>query len=126
MIVKVNTNKKEFPPTPQLLLTEKEGNFINGVLKRKLKDSTYPKKENYFITVTDLEGATIIWDKETKSERPQNANVGEDVFVRGFTTLKDALVGVPEGTYVEIKYVGKGEAKKGQKPPFLVEVGVER
>lgn len=125
MMTKVNTGQKEFAPTPQLKLTEEEGNFIKGILKKKLKDGTYANKFNYFITVKDLKGTTIVWDKETKTELPLDAIIGGDVFVRGFTQLQKGLAGVAEGQYVEITYTGKGVAKKGQKAPFLVDVRVE-
>lgn len=125
MLTKVNTGGKEFAPTPRLMLTEKPGNYIKGVLKRKIKDSTYPDKLNFFITVKDLEGSTVVWDREAKVEKPLDATVGGDVFVKGFTQLQKALQDIPEGTYVEVIYTGKGAAKKGQRAPYLVDVQVE-
>jgi hypothetical protein len=124
-MTKINTGGKDFAPTPQLKLTEKKGNFIKGVLKKKIQDSTYPDKLNFFITVKDLEGETVIWDKEARVERPLDATVGGDVFVKGFTQLSKALAQVAEGTYIEVVYTGKGTAQKGRRAPYLVDVSVE-
>ena len=126
MLTKVETGNKLFPPTAQLKLTETEGNYIKGVLKKKVKDSTYPNKTNYFITVRDLEGTTVLWDKEAKTERHCDVSVDDDVFVKGFTTLERALVDVVEGTYIEVTYTGKSTPAKGRKPAYLVDVSVDR
>jgi len=126
MLQKVNTSNTTFAPTAKLLLTQKEGNFVKGTLKKKLDDKDYPGKQNYFITVQDLEGSTVIWNKDTQTEVNLDVKVGDDVYVRGFTTLSKALADVAEGTYVEIEYTGKGRAKKGQRAAYLVNVSVDR
>lgn len=126
MLTTVNTSNTAFPPTAQLKLTDKVGNFIKGTLKKKVKDSAYPDKTNYFITVSDLEGNTVVWDKENKVERELGVNVGEDVFLKGFTVLSKALADVAEGTYIEVTYTGKGIAAKGRRAPYLVDVSVDR
>lgn len=126
MLQKVNTSNTAFSPTAQLKLTDKVGNFIKGTLKKKVKDGTYPDKTNYFITVSDLEGNTVIWDKENKVEREFGVEVGGDVFLKGFTTLSKALADVVEGTYIEVTYTGKGTAARGRRAPYLVDVSVDR
>ena len=126
MLQKINTSNTVFAPTATLLLTESIGNFVKGVLKKKMDDKTYPNKQNYFITVQDLEGSTVIWNRDAKEEVKFDVKVGDDVFVKGFTVLSKALREVAEGTYIEITYLGKGKAKKGQKAPHLVDVSVDR
>lgn len=126
MLTKVETSNQEFAPTAQLKLTETIGNFIKGTLKKKLKDRTYPDKTNYFITVSDLEGNTIVWDKVIKEEKPLDVKVGDDVFLKGFTALSRALADVAEGTYIEITYIGKATAAKGRKAAYLVDVSVDK
>lgn len=126
MIKKEVKRDAEFPPTANLKLTEKEGNYIKGVLKKVIQDKTYPKKKIYLVTVNDLEGNTVLWDKKHAKEIDTNVNVGDNVFIQGTTVLQSLLADVVEGTVIEVIYTGKGVAKRGQKPPYLFDVSVEQ
>lgn len=116
----------EFPPTASLKLTEKEGNYIKGTLKKVIQSKMYPNKKTFLVTVSDLEGTTVLWDKEYKKEVDTNVAVGDDVFIQGTTVLQQLLSDVAEGTNIEVKYIGKGVAKRGQKAPYLFDVSVEQ
>lgn len=108
----------DFKPSATLKLTEKEGNFISGLLKKRFESNTYPGKYSYLIQVQDLEGHTVVWNKEKKVEEELMVRVGDSIFVKGTTRLDLQLKQVPDNSLVKITYEGKGKAKKGQKPPF--------
>lgn len=126
MMVKRETKGTEFPPTATLKLTEKEGNYIKGTLKKVIQSKMYPNKKSFLIKVDDLEGTTMLWDKEHAKEIEANVNVGDNVFIQGTTVLQNLLSDVAEGTAIEVTYTGKGVAKRGQKPPYLFDVSVEQ
>lgn len=125
MMVKKEVKGTEFPPTATLKLTEKEGNYIKGTLQRAIQSKTYPNKKSYLIKVNDLEGNTVLWDKEHKKEVDTNVNVGDNVFIQGTTVLQQLLSDVADGTAIEVTYIGTGKAKRGQRPPYLFDVSVE-
>lgn len=126
LVKKESKGTTEFPPTANLKLTEKEGNYIKGILKKVIQSKTYPNKKSYLIQVADLEGTTTLWDKERKKEVDLNVNIGDNVFIQGTTVLQSLLSDVAEGTYIEVAYTGKGVAKRGQKAPYLFDVSVEQ
>ena len=74
------------------------------------------------IKVENLEGKTVIWNKETKSEEELDVRVGDSVFLKGTTYLDLQLKQVADGSDITVTYVGKGQAKKGQKAPFKYDV----
>lgn len=119
--VKIET-QTEFAPTPSVFLTEKVGSKLVGTLHKKVASDTYPGKTNYLINVKETDAPIRLYDKEKKESTDVDITAGDKVWLKGTTILSSALDQIAEGTDIEIIFKGKGEAKKGQKPPFLFDV----
>ena len=118
----INEQASEFAPTPTMDLKGKEGMRLLGILKKKVKDGMFPKKRNYLIQVEETDGSTTLYNKSTKENDEVDINVGDHVWLRGSVVLDRALKKLDEDTKVEVVYKGKGEAKPGQRAPFLYDI----
>lgn len=47
------------------------------------------------------------------------------ITIKGCTSLNNALTTLARGTYVELKYLGRGKAKPGQSKPYLWDMQAE-
>jgi hypothetical protein len=119
--VKVETQVKS-EPLPNIVLVEKEGSHLVGVLKKKHESSTFPGNFSYLIEVEDTDAVTRLFDKETQTLNDVDISKEDLVWLKGTTVLNTAFNQIQEGEKVEIVYTGKGEAKKGRKAPYLFDV----
>ena len=109
-------------PLPNVVLTEKEGSKVVGVLKRKFESKTYPGSFSYLIHVEDTNAPTRLFDRDTETVQDVELAAGDLAWLKGSSVLNRALEQINDGEKIEIVYTGKGEKKKGRKAPYLFDV----
>ena len=110
--------------SPDVNLTEKEGNYVVGTLKKKIPSALYKGKFSYLIAAEDTNARTTIWDKEKKAAVEVDINEGDTVFLKDSTILHDLMEQVEVGERIKVEFTGLGEKKPGQKAPFFFDVEV--
>ena len=120
--VKINTQQGDYAPTPTVALTDKIGNKLVGILEKKVESSTYPGQYSYLIEAIETNAPTQIYEKDTDTNTDVEIKSGDMVWLQGTTVLNIAFREIPLTTKVEVVYTGKGEAKKGRKPPYLFDI----
>ena len=119
---KVETGNDELKRSPSLVLNRNIGDKVIGVVEGRFENKTFPGKYSTLLSVQETTGSTVLWDKETKTEKEVDIDQGDKVFLAESTVLAKALSTMAKGDKVEIIYLGKGKAKKGRKAPFLYDV----
>lgn len=119
---KVIVEKADMKPAPGVDLRDKVGSKVTGILFKKSPNPTYPKRIDYLLNIDETDAPTRLFDKETNSTSDVDVKQGDLVWVTGSQVLGSLMGEIEVGGKVEIVYLGKGDAKKGQKPPFLYDV----
>lgn len=102
--------------TPNLDLRGKVGNKVIGIFQGRYESKMYPGKFSSIISVIDTDGDTTLAKEEVEIEKLDN------VFLNENTVLANAMSKLVKGQQIEVVYLGKGKAKKGQNAPFLYDV----
>jgi len=116
--------QKELKPSPTAKLTDKEGNFVAGTLRKRFDSQLYPGQKTYLIQVDEMDADTVIFDKEKQINRNVDVVQGDTVFVKGTTLLNRYMEQIADGSKVEIRYDGKGKARPGRKAAHLFTVSL--
>lgn len=119
---KLSGGTGDFKPTPNLSLTGAVGNKAIGVIQGRFETKTFPGKYSTLLSIIETNGSTTLYDKETKSEKEVDIEVGDKVFLQESTVLANALSQLKKGDKVEIIYTGLGERKPGRKPAYLYDI----
>lgn len=110
--------------TPLVNITEKEGSFLQGVLRDRREVKTqYGMRPVYTLELEDTDMSTVIKNGNSydKCDVAQGANVG--VFAP--TLLDRALLKAAPGDTLRIVYQGLGKStKKGRNAPHMFDVEI--
>jgi hypothetical protein len=108
--------------SPTLVLNKTVGSKVVGIIERRIESTLFPGKYSTLMSVLETNAPTVLWNKETQKEDEVDIEEGDKVFIRENTVLANAFSKLKQGDKVEIVYLGKGKAKKGQKPPYLFDI----
>lgn len=109
--------------SPNLVLTEAEGNYVIGSLLQRFSKEVVAKGRKFIvksalIRVEDTNGSTVVYDAIQKENVEVSIDSGDTAFLKETSFISKFFDGIESGTRFKLVFDKIGKAKKGQNPPY--------